>query len=253
MRAPFIQKISVSSNSQHIDHEQSPANDSLRIRSTSQIALAYFIARIPDLELPADREEARHVQQPLHRKILKELIPHYSEKVEKNHKSYPFICAQQIHGAEIAIVEPPFHEFIELKGIDGLITRHPDIILAVTVADCAPVWIVEKTGKVAAIIHSGKRGTEAGIVPKAIAQIKAAFSIDPSDLIVTIGPCIRPPCYEVDFAKTIRTQAVTAGVKEIRDEQICTACNLERYYSYRREQGKTGHMLATLQLNLKAP
>jgi copper oxidase (laccase) domain-containing protein len=35
-----------------------------------------------------------------------------------------------------------------------------------------------------------------------------------------------------------------AGVREIRDEGICTACHLDEYYSYRREKGKTGHMLA---------
>jgi copper oxidase (laccase) domain-containing protein len=65
---------------------------------------------------------------------------------------------------------------------------------------------------------------------------------------VTIGPCIRPPCYEVDFAAEIRRQAAGEGVLEIHDEEICTACHPERYYSYRREKGMTGRMLATLTL-----
>jgi copper oxidase (laccase) domain-containing protein len=30
---------------------------------------------------------------------------------------------------------------------------------------------------------------------------------------------------------------------------VCTACDLERYYSYRVEKGKTGRMLALLGIN----
>jgi copper oxidase (laccase) domain-containing protein len=72
--------------------------------------------------------------------------------------------------------------------------------------------------------------------------------LSPKDLILVIGPCIRPPCYEVDFAAEIRRQAHEAGMTDILDECICTACHPERYYSYRRELGLTGRMLATLTL-----
>ena len=73
-------------------------------------------------------------------------------------------------------------------------------------------------------------------------------TLSPKDLILVIGPCIRPPCYEVDFAAEIRRQAHEAGMTDILDECICTACHPERYYSYRRELGLTGRMLATLTL-----
>jgi polyphenol oxidase len=40
-------------------------------------------------------------------------------------------------------------------------------------------------------------------------------------------------------------------VLEIHDSGVCTACDLDHYYSYRAEKGKTGRMLALLGLNPK--
>jgi copper oxidase (laccase) domain-containing protein len=74
------------------------------------------------------------------------------------------------------------------------------------------------------------------------------FSIEPQDLIAQLSPCIRPPHYEVDFAADIIRQCQTAGLNEIHDSGICTACNLDAYYSYRAEKGRTGRMLALLAL-----
>jgi copper oxidase (laccase) domain-containing protein len=68
------------------------------------------------------------------------------------------------------------------------------------------------------------------------------------EFLAIIGPCIRPPCYEVDFAAEIARQASEEGIHEILDAGTCTACTLDRYYSYRHEKGLTGRMLATLTL-----
>ncbi|PYL69986.1 MAG: hypothetical protein DMF22_10430, partial [Verrucomicrobia bacterium] len=64
-----------------------------------------------------------------------------------------------------------------------------------------------------------------------------------------LSPCIRPPHYELDFAAEIVRQCRALGVKEIHDPAVCTACDLDCYYSYRAEKGKTGRMLALLGLN----
>jgi copper oxidase (laccase) domain-containing protein len=64
--------------------------------------------------------------------------------------------------------------------------------------------------------------------------------------VVQISPCIRPPHYEVDFAAEIRHQAAEAGVVEIHDSLRCTASDPAAYYSYRRESGKTGRLLAAM-------
>ena len=61
----------------------------------------------------------------------------------------------------------------------------------------------------------------------------------------SLGPCIRPPHYEVDFAAEIGRQARDGrGEDTYHDGGVCTACRLERYYSYRAEKGKTGRMWA---------
>jgi copper oxidase (laccase) domain-containing protein len=78
-----------------------------------------------------------------------------------------------------------------------------------------------------------------------------SFGSEPPELIVQLSPCIRPPHYEIDFAAEIVQQCRAIGVKEIYDSGICTACELDRYYSYRAEKGKTGRMLALLGLNPK--
>lgn len=76
--------------------------------------------------------------------------------------------------------------------------------------------------------------------------MRRAFSTESADLVVHLGPCIRPPAYKVDFAAQILVQAAELGIpaEQIFDCGTCTAQGLDRYYSYRMEMGKTGRMLA---------
>ena len=161
---------------------------------------------------------------------------------------WPLFTAQQIHGNKIAIVEdcsrgPVGREF---PGCDGLITNQRGIALGVYVADCCAVYIVDRKTPAIGLVHSGRKGTELGVVPNAIREMIDRFSSDPADMIVLLSPCIRRPHYEVDFAAEIISQCRALGVKEIQDSGTCTACNLKRYYSYRAEKGKAGRMLALL-------
>lgn len=203
--------------------------------SASRVA-GRFIGRIPGIGVPLERDAAMAALAPHQRRLL----------AEQGLGSYPLVTAEQIHGAEIAIVVEPSEK--PISGVDGLLTATRGITLGISVADCAPVWIVSRDGSAGALLHSGKKGTESGIVPNGIQSLSSLSGINPSDLIVVIGPCIRPPCYEVDFAARIREQAYELGIRDIHDSQICTACHPELYYSYRREQGLTGRMLATLTL-----
>jgi copper oxidase (laccase) domain-containing protein len=74
------------------------------------------------------------------------------------------------------------------------------------------------------------------------------FGSNPTELTIQLSPCIRPPHYEIDFAVRIIEQCRALGVKEIHDSRVCTACHLDRYYSYRTEKGKTGRMIALVGL-----
>jgi copper oxidase (laccase) domain-containing protein len=73
------------------------------------------------------------------------------------------------------------------------------------------------------------------------------FGCEPGDLRVMIGPAIRPPWFEVDIPAMILADAVAAGVRaeRVADCGICTHASAESlYYSYRREKGCTGRMVA---------
>ena len=208
----------------------------ISLHESASPVVARFIGRIPGIGVNLERDAA-----------MAALAPHqYRLLGEQGLVSYPLATAEQIHGAEIAIVAEPSGK--PIPGVDGLLTSTRGITLGISVADCAPVWIVARDGSAGALLHSGKKGTESGIVPRGIRELGARTGLTPSELSVTIGPCIRPPCYEVDFAAEIRRQAADEGVMEIHDDSICTACHPERYYSYRREKGVTGRMLATLTL-----
>src|SRR5213080_1782418 len=164
--------------------------------------------------------------------------------------------AQQIHGDRIAIVNRADCsgsrvgcEDKKFRGCDGIITYQRGIVLGVYVADCCAVYIVDSKTPAIGLVHSGRKGTELGVVPNAITQMSDRFRSDPANIIVQLSPCIRPPHYEVDFAAEIVRQSRALGVKEIHDSGICTACDLDCYYSYRTEKGKTGRMLAVFGLN----
>jgi len=197
-----------------------------------------FIKRVRGIDVSHDKTEA-----------LKRLdVVHREARLEIGMADWPLLTAQQIHGDKIATVDQPVARDKEFAGCDGLITNQKRIALGIHVADCCAIYIVDPKMPAIGLVHSGKKGTERAIVPKAIQQMREHFGSDPAELIVQLSPCIRPPHYEIDFAAKIIEQCRAAGAKNIHDPGACTACDTDRYYSYRAEKGKTGRMLALLGL-----
>lgn len=208
------------------------------LKATASIRHA-FIVRIPGIDVSADKAEALKALDGVHREARREI----------GIADWPLLTAQQVHGDKIAVVDHSVSKSQEFSGCDGLITNQRKIALGIHVADCCAVYIVDPKTPAIALVHSGKKGTELAIASKAIQQMGQHFGSNPADLIVQLSPCIRPSHYEIDFAATIVEQLRDAGVKQIHDNGVCTACDLDRYYSYRAEKGKTGRMLALLGLN----
>jgi purine-nucleoside/S-methyl-5'-thioadenosine phosphorylase / adenosine deaminase len=211
-----------------------------------------FTQRIPGIDVSHEKAEVLRRLDVAHREIRNAI----------GVGDWPLLTAQQIHGNKIAVVEEvgsalradrgprgaaslPGREF---SGCDGIITSQRAVALGIYVADCCAVYIVDPQTPAIGLVHSGKRGTAAGVVSKAIGQMIDRFGSHPANLIVQLSPCIRPPHYEIDFAAEIVRQCRALGVNEIHDCGICTACDLDRYYSYRAEKGKTGRMLALIGL-----
>ena len=195
-----------------------------------------FTRRVPGLNVRADRELALQRLDASHTDILR----------EAGLGGRTFLTGEQVHGRALAIVDATTPA--PVPGVDGLITADPAVCLGIYVADCCAVYFVDQRRRVIALLHSGRRGSEAGIAGAAIERMKSAFGCEPGDIKAQLSPCIRRPNYEVDFAAMIVTQCREAGVRNVSDCGICTAANLESYYSYRAEKGKTGRMLAFLAL-----
>jgi copper oxidase (laccase) domain-containing protein len=200
-----------------------------------------FTKRIPGIDVSHDKAEVLKRLDAAHRGIRNAI----------GVGDWPLLTAQQIHGNKIAVVDlvgSPLRNALarEFPGCDGIITNHREIVLGVYVADCCAVYIVDSKTPAVGLVHSGRKGTELGVVPNAIKQMTDRFGSDPANIIVQLSPCIRPPHYQVDFVAKIIQQCRASEVKEIHDSGICTACDVDRYYSYRVEKGKTGRMLALL-------
>jgi len=198
-----------------------------------------FTLRVPGIEMSHDKAEALARLDSVHRTI----------RAEEAICALPFITARQIHGNEIAVVNVSLSTDKCFANCDGLITNQRGVCLGIYVADCCAVYIIDSVRGAIGLVHSGKKGTESGVAPNAINAMIAQFGSRPSDLIVQLSPCIRPPHYEIDFAGEIVRQCRELGVNSIHDSGVCTACDLDRYYSYRAEKGRTGRMLAFLALD----
>lgn len=197
-----------------------------------------FTLRVPGIEMSHDKAEALARLDGVHRTV----------RTEQGLGSIPFVTAQQVHGDRIAVVDEALTGDKCFERTDGLITNQRRVCLGIYVADCCAVYLVDPVRNAIGLVHSGKKGTELGIVSNAINSMTEHFGSRASDLVLQLSPCIRPPHYEIDFAAEIVRQGRARGVVSVNDSDVCTACDLDRYYSYRAEKGRTGRMLAFLAL-----
>lgn len=214
--------------------EQFPALSAL------EICRHVFAQRIPGIDVSREKIEMLQRLEAAHREIRK------SVRIG----DWPLFTAQQVHGNKIAVIDNCSRGSAgrEFPACDAIITNQPGVALGIYVADCCAVYIVDAKTPTIGLVHSGRKGTDLGVVTNAIKQMIERFGSDPTEMIVQLSPCIRPPDYEIDFAAEIIRQCRAFGVKQIHDSGTCTACDLGHYYSYRAEKGKTGRMLAVLGL-----
>jgi Uncharacterized conserved protein len=195
---------------------------------------AAFVPRIPGIEIDGERDE-----------VLARLRPAHDARLDAlgfPPRSY----AEQVHGAKVAIVDAPTSR--PAPGADALATNSAHVTLGIYVADCAAIFLLDPVHRAIALAHSGRKGTEANILAASVRALNEHYGSTAGDLVVVVSPCIRPPHYEIDFASTIAAQARECGIRRFHDAGICTASQPDRYYSYRREKGRTGRMLAALAL-----
>lgn len=176
------------------------------------------------------------------------------------------VVSRQIHGTSVL-----WHDtvlgLLVLEGADGHATATPGLLLAVTAADCVPVYILDPVDRRIALLHSGWRGTAAGILSRGIAELKARGS-RVKNLLVHCGVGICGACYEVstevfsacglappdggtgqlDLRVLLAEQAREEGVKSLSTSPWCSAHDSPQFFSHRRSGGADGRMAAYLAL-----
>jgi copper oxidase (laccase) domain-containing protein len=198
-----------------------------------------WVGRVPELSISCERDDAMRMLRPHHEAALADF----------GGSPQHWWRAEQVHGTAVARV-PDAPQILApdglplVPGVDGLITRQTGVVLAIYVADCGAIWLADRATGAIGLLHSGKNGTAGGILENALAVMAQEFGTRPADVTAVLGPCIRPPDYEVDFAAQIAHQAARAGIDDFYDCGENTAADFSRYYSYRIEKGKTGRMMA---------
>lgn len=196
-------------------------------------------------------------------------------KVEK------LVMVNQCHGTDILVIDEPNQDFAHFQKLqcDGIITNQPGIMIAVGVADCLPLLLLDPQKKVAAALHAGWKGTAGNIAAKGIESLVKIFGSNKTDILASLGPCIKSCCYEVDepvrkaftdggldwnnlaveigvgkwrldLAAANRDQLTAAGIPEenIESAPQCVCCQHDWFFSYRRDAGETGRQAGFIAL-----
>ena len=112
--------------------------------------------------------------------------------VQSNRKTLgPAQFMNQVHSDEIRVIDSISSE---IPTCDGLITKTPNLLLAVMVADCIPLLLVSQ--EVVGAIHVGRAGLVNQIALKAIHMMR---SLGAREIHAILGPSICGSCYEVPF------------------------------------------------------
>jgi hypothetical protein len=151
--------------------------------------------------------------------------------------------------------------WLRVPDADGHIAFEPGTALAVTLADCVPVFLGHPNGAVG-LLHAGWRGVAAGIVDVAMTELEArGYSL--ADCHAHLGPAICGNCYEVgpevvqavlgqsvngptrlDLRQALGEQLERHGVRDVTVSQFCTRCHNEQFFSHR--AGDAGRHVAVI-------
>ena len=78
---------------------------------------------------------------------------------------------------------------------DAQITTRPGIALAVQVADCLPVLLADRQGRVIGAAHAGWRSLAGGILRATVQKMRD--KVPDADIVAWLGPSIGPAVFEV--------------------------------------------------------
>lgn len=185
--------------------------------------------------------------------------------------------AWQVHGTNVICTEKPRPLEVAHLRADAIFTNTPGVTLFQRFADCVPIFLYDPVHRVIGMVHAGWIGTVQRLARISVKAMEEKYNSVPEDIQAVIGPSIGPDHYQigVDVEKKVRNSfglasedllihkdrkmllnlwqanlysLRDAGIKNIYITGICTACNLEDWYSHRGEHGNTGRFGALIAL-----
>ncbi len=175
------------------------------------------------------------------------------------------LLGHQVHATEV-VLHAGGVGWIQLDGVDGHVTGTPGLLLTVTVADCIPVYLLDPRARAVALLHSGWRGTAAGILSRGVERLLEVTGGSAGDIVMHCGVGICGRCYEVgqevitgcgippvgpgpwqlDLREVLVEQGRGLGLMDISASGWCSAHDRDRFYSHRASGGTDGRMVAYL-------
>lgn len=181
----------------------------------------------------------------------------------------------QVHGAGVYVPPHRPQRMRDIPPADAIVSDVAGSMPTIRTADCVPILVSRRDGRVVAAIHAGWRGIIAGVIPATIGTMLARFGIPAEQAIAAIGPCIGVHCFEVgpevsgafeqaglsvavarrlgpkphiDLAAAAALQLRRSGVRadSIDRSDRCTHRDAAEFFSHRRDHGRTGRMAAVI-------
>ena len=185
----------------------------------------------------------------------------------------------QVHGTEVIATKTARPLNAAHQKADAILTDYENITLFMRFGDCVPIYFYDPVKRVIGIAHAGWQGTVKKIVQTTVKNMQQAYNSQTEDILAGIGPSICGEHYEFgghalefvqesfknelaevlfekdgkihfDLWRANYLLLIQAGLKHahIQISGVCTAGNIEDWYSHRAEQGKTGRFGALLAL-----
>jgi len=164
------------------------------------------------------------------------------------------VHAKQPHGATVRFHRSGPPGLLLAEPCDGHATADPGVLLAVSVADCVPVTVVDPEHRAVAVLHAGWRGVAAGVLERGVQVLEERCAARTHALHVHLGPSICGRCYEVgpevfaalglpepagpaplDLRAVLAERACAAGVarKRVTVSEHCVRCGEGSFFSHR--------------------
>ena len=185
------------------------------------------------------------------------------ERVDENRRR---LCAEVGAQSEALAMNYQHHSADVLRAkagsrgerADGLWTEKRGLPVLALAADCLPIALARANGgrPALAVLHAGWRGLIAGIAGEGVKALGGGL------VGAVVGPGIGPCCYEVgeevaapfrrafgmglyrdgklDLWSAAERALRASGVARVDRIDLCTACNPDRFFSHRRDDGLTG-------------